>query len=238
MKTILTMGALERCGRYIGDLDARGCHAKEDRRHRSGTFQCFVAAFSTDLHQQHPCEGGMAEGFTKEDFLIEEAGIIVMPRVLDGRTGRGKRLHDDLTLAFTPTRTARDLSEQLECPLTRAKVGCMKPDIGVDDPDKGYIWKIKALRDHLGAYQDIDLTGPELPQHLSIGTAPTHCVGIHPGDAGFGKKGADGFLHALSSDTRMPDPGIAAFGALLGWFRTITAKVACNPVFRPVKRER
>jgi hypothetical protein len=114
----------------------------------------------------------------------------------------------------------------------------MKPDIGVDDPDKGYIWKIKALRDHLGAYQDIDLTGPELPQNLSIGTAPTHCVRIHPGDAGFGKKGTDGFLYALGSDTRMPDPGITAFGALLGWFRTITAKVTCNPVFRPVKSER
>src|ERR1051326_5945467 len=80
-------------------------------------------------------------------FLLEVTGKIVMPRKLNGRAERRIGLHENFAGRFTAARAPGHLREQLERPFAGAEIRHVEGEIGVDDPDKGDVWKMQTLRD-------------------------------------------------------------------------------------------
>ena len=68
-------------------------------------------------------------------------------------------LHQHLPRQFPATGAARNLHQQLERPLARAKVRDVQCEVGEDDAHERHVREMQALRNHLGADQYVELAG-------------------------------------------------------------------------------
>ena len=154
----------------------------------------------------------------KFEFLLEITGEIVMSRELNGRTERRVGLNKNFTSGFAAPGATRDLSQQLERPFARPKIGHVQRQIGVDDSDQRDIRKMQSFRDHLRADEDVDLAGPERVQRFAIGILARHGIGIHPADDGRWKKLRDVGLHFFRPEPD-EDQGVLRTGRTFLWHR-------------------
>ena len=79
--------------------------------------------------------------------------------------------------------SARDLRQELEGPLGRAKVGEAEADVCRDHPDQRDRGKVVPLGDHLRADEQVERAGPEIVQHALDRAPPLHRVAIDAADA-------------------------------------------------------
>src|SRR6185437_1135232 len=97
-------------------------------------------------------------------------------------------------------RATGDLSHKLERPFAGPKVGEMEPGVGIDHPYHGHVGKIQALRDHLGAEQDVHVSARDTLQDVVMGPLAGGRVEVHPRDAGPRKPEANEMLELLSPE--------------------------------------
>ena len=74
-------------------------------------------------------------------------------------------LEDDLAGQVRAPGPSCHLGEELERALGGAEVGQAEAHVRVHDADQGHAWKVVALRDHLGADEDVRLPRLERGQH-------------------------------------------------------------------------
>ena len=75
------------------------------------------------------------------------------------------RLDQRLARLVATSRAAHYLTEQLERALRRAEICEPESDVGRNDTDERHLRKVMALRDHLRADENVDLTGAHAVQH-------------------------------------------------------------------------
>jgi hypothetical protein len=169
------------------------------------------------------------------DLLLEKTGIVVMPGMLDGRTGWREGLDDHLPLGLAATSTTRNLSQELKSPFPSTEIGRVKAYIGIDNANKGDVREIESLGDHLCTQQDIDLTGSEFSQYFDIRTSTGHGVGIHPRKTCLWKKSPDCLLDPLGADAGMLNAWILAFGTALRRLCSMAAEMTGKAVIRAMQ---
>lgn len=108
----------------------------------------------------------MAEGRKLElpaelHFLLREAIEVMPPRKLDRRRMRRECLYHDLAFQISAACAAGDLGDELKRALAGAEIRHMQAEIRVEDADERDVREMKSLRDHLRAYQNVDLVGLE-----------------------------------------------------------------------------
>ena len=81
-------------------------------------------------------------------------------------------LQDHLARHVAAPGAARHLGQELERALGRAEVGQAEAHVGVDHAHQRHARKVVALRDHLGADQDVGLPRLERGQRLRHHPAP------------------------------------------------------------------
>ena len=115
-------------------------------------------------HGDQDCvfEGRKIAALAEFEFLLEVAGEIVVPRKLNRWRKRRVGLHKDFARRFTAACAPGNLSEQLESALSRAEIGQMQGEIGVDDSDQRHVRKMETFRDHLRADENVDLAGAKI----------------------------------------------------------------------------
>src|SRR5262249_51291800 len=101
------------------------------------------------------------------ELLLEIAGEIMVTCELNRWRERRVGLHEDFARCLAASSASGDLCEKLERAFASAEVGQMQREIGVDDADQRYVWKMQAFGDHLGADQNIDLAGPKTLQRFA-----------------------------------------------------------------------
>src|SRR6202142_2267447 len=126
-----------------------------------GKFHLVLVA-ALEREQRDTAERRIFQLFAEFNFLFVKAGKIVAARVLDGRMKRRKRLHEHLAFNVAATGATGDLREQLEGALARAKIRLMQREVGVNDADERDVREMQALRNHLGADQDVGLAGAKI----------------------------------------------------------------------------
>src|SRR6476660_6351690 len=134
------------------------------------------------MNHQQMKKWGVFTSLAKLDLLLPESLEIVMPGELNRGTKRGRALDENLSSHVASTCAAGHLRQQLKRPLSRAEIGHMQADIGVDDANQRHVWKIKALGDHLCPDQKVDLSSSKRLQRLSIGVFSRHRIGVHSRD--------------------------------------------------------
>jgi hypothetical protein len=169
------------------------------------------------------------------DLLLKKTGVVMMPGMLDGGTGRREGLDDYLPLGLTATSTTRNLSQELKSPFPSPEIGRVKPYVGIDNANKGDVRKIEPLGDHLGTQQNIDLTGPKLSQHFGIRTSTGHGVGIHPRKTCLWKKSPDCLFDPLGADAGMLNAWILAFRTALRRLCSMAAEMTGKAVIRAMQ---
>src|SRR2546428_792340 len=115
----------------------------------------------------------------KLDLLFVEADEIVPSRAFDRRGGRSERLHPHLAFDLPAPGATGDLSQQLECSLTRAKIRLMQREVGVNDSHQCDIWEMQSFGDHLRAEQDVELPRTKISQNPPKIIFPFQSVRIH-----------------------------------------------------------
>ena len=138
----------------------------------------------------------------------------MLPRPLDTVMVWIVRLDDHLARGFSSPRPSGHLSQQLEGPLARAKVGKVKRGVCRNDPHECDLWEVMPLDDHLGADQDIDMTGFKPLQNVMVTVFPRCRVAIHSFNMSPGKQGSDLLLQALRSDPHPSKLMALALGAI------------------------
>src|SRR5262245_23495175 len=117
----------------------------------------------------------------------------------------------------------------------------MQGEIGVDDSNKRHIRKMKSLRDHLCAHEDIDLTRAEISQGFAIRFLARHRVCIHPTDDSLWKDLRHDRLDPLRAKSRVNERVLSARRTFL-WHRSgVPAQVTAQPSRQrgiPMKGER
>ena len=93
---------------------------------------------------------------------------------------RVERLHVDASPVLATAGPPGHLGDQLEGPLRGAKVGQVQGGVRIDDAHDGHVRKVQSLGNHLGAEQDLNLTGSKSVQGPFVAAAAAHCIGIHP----------------------------------------------------------
>jgi hypothetical protein len=145
-------------------------------------------------------------------LLLPEPGKIVMARKLDCRVKRRVGLHIDLALHIATAGAPGDLSEQLECPLTAAKVRQMKPHIRIHDANECHIWEMQAFCDHLRADEDVDFASPEGVQRIPERVFARDGIRVEALHHGLREECAHEFLHFFRAGAGVFDARVGALG--------------------------
>jgi hypothetical protein len=124
---------------------------------------------------------------------------------------RRKRLDDDLALDISAPGAARNLRQQLERPLARAKVRDVQALVRIDDADQRHIREVQALGDHLRSDEDVGFAKAEIAKDPTIVVLSLKRVGIHPLHARVGKKFRQDLLDLFSAEAGITDRRVTAF---------------------------
>src|SRR6266705_1706326 len=176
--------------------------------------------------------------FPKLYLLLEITGEIVMPRELDRRTEGRVGLHENFARRFTTSRASRDLREQLERSFAGAEIGQMKRQIGIDNSDERYIWKVQTFRDHLRADENIDFSGAKGTQRFAIGILARHGIGVHSPNDCLGEQMRDSRFHFLGAEAGIDQRVLTASRTFLRHRCAVTAKMTAQPCMIAMKSER
>ena len=106
----------------------------------------------------------------------------------------------------------------------------MERGVRGDDADERDAWEVEALRDHLGADEDVDLLALEGRERLLVVLAAAHRVGVHAPDAGLRERLGELRLDALAAHAEEAQARARAARALLGNAPLLAARVAHEPV--------
>src|SRR5689334_12413353 len=98
----------------------------------------------------------------------------------------------------------------MKSPLGGPKGRLMPSQVGIDDPDQRYIWKVQPFGDHLGAEQNINLPSTKIAQDPPVILFSFQGVGIHAYRPGLRKNLVERFFHFLSAQACKANRGIAA----------------------------
>src|SRR4051812_43301283 len=113
------------------------------------------------------------------DLFIVKAAIVLGRRMTQGVMMRMIRLNQDATRQVAATGAAGHLRNQLEGPLSGAKIRQRQARVNRNDSDQSDIGKIMALGQHLRADEQINLTLPKIEQRLLKFAAARFCVSIN-----------------------------------------------------------
>ena len=162
------------------------------------------------------------------------------PRILNCRMKGRECLHEHVALHVATSCASAHLREQLKRALARAKVRHVQAEIGIHDAHQGDIRKVESLGDHLGAHQDVDLPGPEIPQHSTIVILAFEGIRIHSRDACVGEEFVERGLHLLGAESGVADVWIAAggFGTELRGGSAVAADMTSKHALGAVEGER
>src|SRR5713101_1606428 len=105
---------------------------------------------------------------TKFEFLLKITREIVVARKLDRWTKWRVSLYKNFAGRFSTSGASGDLREKLKRAFPCAKIRQMQREICIDDSDQRHIRKMKTLRDHLCADEDVDVACAEIPQSFTI----------------------------------------------------------------------
>ncbi len=138
------------------------------------------------------------------------------------------RLDEHRAGAIASPGPARDLHEDLERALGRAKVGHRERRVGVDDTDQRDARQIVSLGHHLRSDQDVHLARAHALEHrLGLGTRRD--VAVEPRDACLGKRLSDGVFELLGAEPLEEQRLAPALGTGVGHRRREIAIVATEP---------
>ena len=79
----------------------------------------------------------------------------------------------------------------------------MKTEVRIDNAHQRHTREMQPFGDHLGADEDVDLTGPELVQDMTVILLALKDVRVHSLDPGFRKHPLENQLHPLRANARV-----------------------------------
>ena len=174
----------------------------------------------------------------KLHFLLGIAVEVMLAGVLDGRRVGREGLHDHLALQITATGAAGDLGDELERALAGAEVRDVQAEVGVEDADEGDIGEMKALGDHLGADEDVDLVRLEGSEGVTQRVFTAHRIRVDAGEFCFRENLCQDFLHFLRAVSLEENSGVTALGAFFRDDGLVAADMADEALVGPVVGER
>src|SRR4051812_22207745 len=125
---------------------------------------------------------GIGRIFPPLELLAHEGRVVVSNCVPHGMVTGQSRLDEDLSALRAATGSSRDLTQELEATLGRAKIREVDSDIGVDDPDQGDVGEVETFGDHLRAEQNVDFPGSDAIKNSGVRPFATRGVYVHPGN--------------------------------------------------------
>ena len=146
-----------------------------------------------------PGEGRHARGLACLGLGGQKAVAVARQQGPHDRVGRLVGLDQYPARAFGPAGPAGDLAEQLIGAFAGPQVAAAEPQVGVDHADAGQGREMMPLGDHLGADQQVDLTGLHAAHEVRRGLRPGDGVAGHQPGAGIGKQGRDLLGQALDA---------------------------------------
>ena len=108
-----------------------------------------VFIFALKKQQHHATEGRITQTLTRTEFALCKSFKIVVLRALHGFAIGHISLNNDFPRNLAPPGASADLSQQLECAFTGAKIGQMDTRIRRNNTHERHAGKIEALGDHL-----------------------------------------------------------------------------------------
>ena len=182
-------------------------------------------------------EGRKAGNAAFAQLVLCEARIVVVDqRAIQGMVGI-LGLDQHFAGQFGAPAAAADLHQLREETLGRTKVGGEQGGIGADRADQGQQRKIMALGQHLGADQDVGLTGMDGGEQGLPFLRRARRIAVDAQDAGFGKAFDEHGFEALRTAPEGQQVDVAAIGAGARHARFEAAVVAAQAPVRQVQHE-
>ncbi len=122
---------------------------------------------------------------------------VLLLGIADGIVLGVKGLDDNFALAFGASAASGNLRDELKTTFSRAEVGDIQRDIGVDYAHQGDEWKVQSFGDHLGAEENVYI--PVLHPFIHAFQVGGRAVTIQPQNPGGGEEQLEGLLHFLGS---------------------------------------
>jgi len=150
----------------------------------------------------------------------------------------GEGLDDDFAFEFAASRSAGDLSDELEGALACAEVWDVESEVSIEDSYEGDVGEVESFGDHLCADNDVDFVGFEFCECVAQGVFAAHGVGIDTNDAGLRENFLDDGFYFFCAEALEADGFVTAFWAFSGGDGLLAAHVADEAFFSFVVSER
>ena len=127
-------------------------------------------AFTLKQQANQTAKGRVMKGFAKRQLPSVEGFIVVLSCLQHCIVLRIVRLDDDNATVWSSSRPSSRLDKQLKGAFTTAIIRQIENGIRRHHADQGYSWEVESFGHHLGAHQDIELSGGKRTQNLSMGS--------------------------------------------------------------------
>ena len=159
-------------------------------------------------------------------------------RVAHGMVSWYSRLDQYSPALGAAARSARHLAQKLKAAFGCPKVREIDANVGIDDSDQGHVGKVEALRNHLRAKQNVDLTCGNAIEYPRVSPFPAGGVEVHSRNPSRRESLGEKPLHLLGAETPLLQIPPATTRTIGSRIFLVQAVVADEPLWVSVVRER